>query len=68
MGATGYSPQTAEGRLGGAVNGGKFHWSLSQKVQVTLGLLGAAPPRPMLNYWALKTGHLNCYHYLLAQP
>ena len=33
------APQTAEGSLGEAVNGGKFHWSLGQKVQVTLWLL-----------------------------
>ena len=45
-GYQGRSTQTAEGRLGGAVNFGKFHWSLGQKVQVTLWLLGLHPQTP----------------------
>ena len=44
--ATAPSYQTAFGRLRGAVNDGKFHWPLGQKVQVTLWLLGAAPQAP----------------------
>mgnify|MGYP005710436649 CR=1 FL=1 len=39
------------------------HWV--KKYELPSGFCGCVT-RPLPNYWALKTGHLNRYHYFIS--